>query len=203
MIFFINDLLLGDNLFSWTLLNLSLLLLVDEINLLDFLTSFGVLFLKINVLRSQIFNGLFELFLMLLHLEVKLLSLGWVHLLHLNHFLFVLSNLARVVDLFTLLSHHGDLLLHSHFILDIGLLEWLHFLGESGLHRRLLRLELRGNLLDLDLERTVSLLQVLELSFDSWIFNLDDLFDLELRVSLVQRRDFKLILVLNFGDLRV
>ena len=76
VIFFINDLLLGDNLFSWTLLNLSLLLLVDEINLLDFLTSFGVLFLKINVLRSQIFNGLFELFLMLLHLEVKLLSLG-------------------------------------------------------------------------------------------------------------------------------
>ena len=71
------------------------------------------------------------------------------------------------------------------------------------MHRRLLRLELRGNLLDLDLKRTVSLLQVLELTFDSWIFNLDDLFDLELRVSLVQRRDFKLILVLNFGDLRV
>ena len=76
VVFLIDDLLLGDNLFSWTLLNLSLLLLVDEINLLDFLTSFGVLFLKINVLRSQIFDGLFELFLMLLHLEVKLLSLG-------------------------------------------------------------------------------------------------------------------------------
>ena len=60
-----------------------------------------------------------------------------------------------------------------------------------------------GLLLDADLERLVSLPELLELHLDSWILDLYNLLDGELRAFLVQEGDLRLVSALDLGDLRV
>ena len=60
-----------------------------------------------------------------------------------------------------------------------------------------------GLLLDADLERLVSLPELLELHLDSWILDLYNLLDRELRAFLVQEGYLRLVPALDLGDLRV
>lgn len=112
-----------DNFFN--LLGNDLLLLV--VNLLDLCGCLLMLLFEEDVLGFVVLYSHLILLLLLLHLEVELLDLALVHSLHLDHLLLVLPlDLSALVDLLLLLNHR-DLLLHSHLVLNVLLLDALHF----------------------------------------------------------------------------